>query len=79
MINILGEDNVPNEILNVASTKLHWYGKGKRAGRKMGHINVSGKSEGQLATRLMLLANLLPEAAFDELKPYVTAYQDSLK
>ena len=78
MINILGEDNVPNEILNVASTKLHWYGKSKRAGRKMGHINVSGKSEAQLATRLMLLANLLPEAAFDELKPYIAAYQNSL-
>lgn len=78
MINILGEDSVPNEILNVASTKLHWYGKSKRAGRKMGHINVSGKSEAQLASRLMLLANLLPEAAFDELKPYIAAYQNSL-
>ena len=78
MINILGEDNVPNEILNVASTKLHWYGKSKRAGRKMGHINVSAKSEAQLAARLMLLANLLPEAAFDELEPYVAAYQANL-
>lgn len=79
MINILGEDNVPNEILNVASTKLHWYGKSKRIGRKMGHINVSGKTEQQLATRLMLLANLLPEAAFEELKPYVSAYQNNLQ
>lgn len=78
MINILGEDNVPNEILNVASVTLHWYGKSKRAGRKMGHINVSGNSETQLAARLTLLANILPEAAFDELKPYVAAYQSKL-
>jgi 5-(carboxyamino)imidazole ribonucleotide synthase len=78
MINILGEDNVPNEVLSVASTRLHWYGKSKRAGRKMGHINVSGNSEKQLASRLMDLAEILPEAAFDELKPYITAYQSKL-
>lgn len=78
MINILGEDTVPNNILSVASTTLHWYGKGKRAGRKMGHINVSGKSEKELAQRLEQLANILPESAFDELKPYVLAYQAKL-
>jgi len=78
MINILGDDNVPNEVLSVASTRLHWYGKSKRAGRKMGHINVSGNSEKQLASRLMDLAEILPEAAFDELKPYITAYQSKL-
>jgi 5-(carboxyamino)imidazole ribonucleotide synthase len=78
MINILGEDNVPNEVLSVASTRLHWYGKSKRAGRKMGHINVSGNNEKQLVSRLMDLAEILPEAAFDELKPYITAYQSKL-
>tara|TARA_R110000737_G_scaffold76864_3_gene107736 strand:- start:3426 stop:4580 length:1155 start_codon:yes stop_codon:yes gene_type:complete len=78
MINILGEDKVPNEILNVASATLHWYGKSKRAGRKMGHINVSGNTEKQLAARLMQLASILPKAAFDELKPYVTSYQEQL-
>jgi len=78
MINILGEDEVPNEVLGVASTTLHWYGKSKRAGRKMGHINVSGNSETQLAARLRLLADILPEAAFEELKPYVSAYQSTL-
>jgi 5-(carboxyamino)imidazole ribonucleotide synthase len=78
MINILGEDDVPNEILNVASTTIHWYGKSKRAGRKMGHINVSGNSEQQLAARLTLLADILPASAFDELKPYVTAYQSKI-
>jgi len=78
MINILGEDHVPNEILQVASTTLHWYGKSKRAGRKMGHINVSGNSEQQLASRLTQLAEILPAATFDELNPYVTAYQQQL-
>ena len=78
MINILGEDEVPNAILNVPSTTLHWYGKSKRAGRKMGHINVSGNSEKQLAERLSLLADILPEAAFEELKPYVTGFKNKL-
>ncbi|ASP47702.1 5-(carboxyamino)imidazole ribonucleotide synthase [Cognaticolwellia beringensis] len=78
MINILGEDEVPNEILNVASTTLHWYGKSKRAGRKMGHINVSGNSEKQLAARLSLLADMLPEAAFEELTPYVKVFKNKL-
>ncbi|TWX73736.1 5-(carboxyamino)imidazole ribonucleotide synthase [Colwellia sp. C1TZA3] len=78
MINILGEDEVPNEILSVASTTLHWYGKSKRPGRKMGHINVSGNDEKQLAARLALLADILPTAAFDELKPYVASYKKQL-
>ncbi|MFT6193157.1 MAG: 5-(carboxyamino)imidazole ribonucleotide synthase, partial [Cognaticolwellia sp.] len=78
MINILGENEVPNEILSVASTTLHWYGKSKRPGRKMGHINVSGNDEKQLAERLTLLADMLPEAAFDELKPYVASYKKQL-
>jgi 5-(carboxyamino)imidazole ribonucleotide synthase len=44
----------------------------------MGHINVSGNDEKQLAERLILLANILPEAAFDELKPYIASYKKQL-
>ncbi|SEL35884.1 5-(carboxyamino)imidazole ribonucleotide synthase [Colwellia chukchiensis] len=78
MINILGEDQVTHDILQIASTRLHWYGKSKRPGRKMGHINVSGDTKQQLAQRLVQLAELLPAAAFNELKPYVSSYQKRL-
>ncbi|WP_448212300.1 5-(carboxyamino)imidazole ribonucleotide synthase [Colwellia sp. MEBiC06753] len=70
MINILGEDTVPNEILAVPSVTLHWYGKGKRAGRKMGHINVSADSFSALTERLAEVANLLPSAAFADIQQY---------
>ena len=45
MVNILGIDTLPESILAIPSLSLHWYGKTQRPGRKMGHINVSGKSE----------------------------------
>ena len=38
--------------------------KSKRAGRKMGHINLSAKSNKKLAKRLKLVAELLPLVHF---------------
>ena len=67
MINIIGEDSVPNEVIAIPSVTLHWYKKEKRAGRKMGHINVSGKDELQLAQRLQKLSTLLDRRAFPDL------------
>lgn len=71
MINILGEDTLPESILGLAGTNVHWYSKSKRAGRKMGHINVSGQSTAQLSERLMAITALLPEMAFEDVKTYV--------
>mgnify|MGYP006167857493 FL=1 len=67
MVNILGEDSVPEAILNIPGLHLHWYGKTKRAGRKMGHINLSGATTTELKTRFEKLITLLPETAFPEL------------
>jgi 5-(carboxyamino)imidazole ribonucleotide synthase len=67
MVNILGEDSVDAQVLAIPGLKLHWYGKEKRAGRKMGHINVSAQDQAQLAERLGKLASLLPQAAFPDL------------
>lgn len=67
MINILGEDTVPAEILNISGVHLHWYGKSKRAGRKMGHINLSANDTATLASRYQQLINLLPADTFPEL------------
>ena len=74
MVNIIGEDAVPNEVLAVPSASIHWYNKGKRAGRKMGHINVSGDSELQLAERLQSLADILSKKAFPDLSDFAKDY-----
>lgn len=70
MINILGEDTLPDALLNIASLHLHWYGKQKRSGRKMGHINISGNDNKQLDTRLREVSALLPEKQFPALARY---------
>jgi 5-(carboxyamino)imidazole ribonucleotide synthase len=67
MVNILGEDTVPEQILALPGLHLHWYGKSKRAGRKMGHINLSAADSTQLKQRFEQLIALLPAAAFPEL------------
>ena len=71
MINILGEDTLPLAILGMDGVNVHWYGKEKRAGRKMGHINVSGHDTVQLNKRLMAIAALLPINAFSDIKQYI--------
>ncbi|MGI5309897.1 5-(carboxyamino)imidazole ribonucleotide synthase [Rheinheimera sp. WS51] len=67
MINILGEDSLPNEILAISGLQLHWYGKSKRPGRKMGHINLSAVNKTELKHKFNQLIDLLPAAAFPQL------------
>lgn len=67
MVNILGEDHVSPAVLSLPSCHLHWYGKGKRPGRKMGHINLSAASTSELAQRFDQLRQHLPEQEFPEL------------
>ncbi len=76
MVNIIGEDTIPNEVLAIPSATIHWYNKGKRVGRKMGHINVSGDSELQLAQRLQHLADILCKEAFPDLNDFAKNYLD---
>jgi len=73
MINILGEDSVDHDILAIAGVSVHWYGKSKRAGRKMGHINVSANSQEALQQKLVAVAALLPESAFSDIKNYINS------
>lgn len=67
MVNIIGEDDISNEIYSIPSLTMHWYDKEKRVGRKMGHINLCGKDEKELAQRLNQLANILKKEAFPDL------------
>lgn len=75
MINIIGEDTVPDDVLAVPSANIHWYNKGKRVGRKMGHINVSGENEKQLAERLQSIADILCKQAFPDLSDFASSYR----
>jgi len=74
MINILGEDSVPNEVLAIPSVAVHWYDKEKRSGRKMGHLNLCGQNETELAERLSKVANILEKDAFPDLAEFAEKY-----
>src|SRR5690606_17262650 len=58
IINILGEESLPESVLAMAGCHINWYGKEKRTGRKMGHINVCGDYSGELQRRLCALAKV---------------------
>ena len=53
---------------------IHWYGKERRPGRKMGHINVSGQNEQELAQHLCRLAEILDNTAFPELEGFAQRF-----
>lgn len=76
MINILGEDTLPAEILAMDGCHVHWYGKEKRAGRKMGHINVCGDYNGELQRKLCALANLLDKQAFPAVHEFAENFSE---
>jgi 5-(carboxyamino)imidazole ribonucleotide synthase len=61
MINVLGQGAIPTQVLTIDDVKSHWYGKTQRAGRKMGHINVSAEDNNTLGNKMLLLADMLPE------------------
>lgn len=64
MINILGEDTLPEAVIAMDGCHVHWYGKEKRTGRKMGHINVCGDYNGELQRKLVALAQILDKSSF---------------
>ncbi|WP_065188685.1 5-(carboxyamino)imidazole ribonucleotide synthase [Shewanella woodyi] len=61
MINVLGQGAIPSQVLTIDDVKSHWYGKAQRAGRKMGHINISAENNSALGNKLLQLADMLPE------------------
>lgn len=76
MINILGEDTLPKSLLAMDGVHIHWYGKEKRAGRKMGHINVCGDYSGELQRKLCALADVLDDNAFPAVHEFATNFAD---
>jgi len=76
MINILGEDTLPQEVLEMDGCHIHWYGKEKRAGRKMGHINVCGDYSGELQRKLCALAESLDKDAFPAVHEFAANFSE---
>ncbi|MGF1683454.1 5-(carboxyamino)imidazole ribonucleotide synthase [Photobacterium minamisatsumaniensis] len=64
MLNILGENKLPAAILAAPQCHVHWYGKEKRPGRKMGHINICAETTLALQTVLKELAAELNAETF---------------
>mmetsp|Transcript_15091 Transcript_15091/g.34990 ORF Transcript_15091/g.34990 Transcript_15091/m.34990 type:complete len:594 (+) Transcript_15091:104-1885(+) len=67
MVNVLGapsgneEDTLKscNAAMNMEKAVVHWYGKhGCRAGRKMGHINLTGNSQSEMDRDLSQLLDI---------------------
>jgi len=67
MVNLIGEIPDSAELLAVPDAHLHLYGKGARAGRKLGHVTLRANSAEQLATRLAELPGFFhrPEFCLD--------------
>jgi 5-(carboxyamino)imidazole ribonucleotide synthase len=46
--------------------KLHWYGKGQRRGRKLGHVTALGDDVGEVRARAVAAARYLADGVVDE-------------
>jgi len=69
MLNILGEQPEPVEVLSLPDAHLHLYGKEPRPGRKLGHVNISGRDPIQVTAQLQALARALSVALPDPPQP----------
>ena len=52
MINLIGDVPETAEVLGIPEAHLHLYGKDARPGRKLGHVTIRARDEGELRERL---------------------------
>ena len=60
MVNLIGTEHNA-KWLNTPFSQVHWYGKEVRAGRKVGHINLSHPDKNMIIRQLEKLRGELPE------------------
>jgi len=75
MINILGEDTLPDDLLCIEGCHIHWYGKEKRPGRKMGHINISADYSAELQRLIGSLTNILDKKTYPAVHEFTEKHQ----
>jgi 5-(carboxyamino)imidazole ribonucleotide synthase len=46
--------------------KLHWYGKGQRPGRKLGHVTALGNDLGEVRARAVAAARYVADGVVDD-------------
>jgi 5-(carboxyamino)imidazole ribonucleotide synthase len=63
-VNLIGELPEAQEVLKVANTHLHFYGKEPRPGRKVGHVTVRADKLEKLQGRLQELPKFFQRAEF---------------
>lgn len=61
MINIIGASGPTDVALNMPNAHLHLYDKTERAGRKLGHINITASSKKELDHSIQQLKDFLPK------------------
>ncbi|MGC1183646.1 MAG: 5-(carboxyamino)imidazole ribonucleotide synthase [Candidatus Dormiibacterota bacterium] len=59
MLNLLGEDPAPSELLTIPGAHIHLYGKEPRPRRKLGHLNISGEDRHQVTAQVRAAAQAL--------------------
>ena len=71
MVNLIGELPEAQDVLKVANTHLHFYGKEPRPGRKVGHVTVRADQLEKLRGRLQELPKFFhrPEFCLEEALP----------
>ncbi|HTP67992.1 MAG TPA: 5-(carboxyamino)imidazole ribonucleotide synthase [Dongiaceae bacterium] len=71
MVNLIGELPEAQDVLKVANTHLHFYGKEPRPGRKVGHVTVRADKFEKLQGRLQELPKFFqrPEFCLSEATP----------
>jgi 5-(carboxyamino)imidazole ribonucleotide synthase len=75
MVNLIGELPEAQEVLKVANTHLHLYGKEPRPGRKVGHVTVRADQFAKLQGRLQELPAFFhrPEFCLEQALPETLA------
>jgi len=62
MVNVIGREGEPAELLALPDAHLHRYDKSERAGRKLAHVNLLAPTHEALLARVRACAALLPDA-----------------
>ena len=59
------DERVHHLMAHWPDVKLHWYGKGQRPGRKLGHVTALGDDLGEVRARAVAAARYLADGVVD--------------